>query len=283
MKTIESINKLRAEIRAWRSRQQTIAFVPTMGNLHAGHLQLVERAKALADKVVVSIFVNPLQFGANEDFDKYPRTLQQDAEKLALLNTDLVFYPQVAEIYPRGMSDLTRVIVPEALKNTLCGKSRPGHFDGVATVVNLLLQLVQPDKALFGLKDFQQFLVVQRMVTDLHILVEIIGVPTVRETDGLAMSSRNQYLTPEERHRAPRLFHSLRQIQQQISAGQKNYVALCVEQEKELQQQGFKVDYLAVRRQQDLAEATPEDTAVIILVAAGLGTTRLIDNLPYHL
>jgi pantoate--beta-alanine ligase len=283
MKIIESINKLRAEIREWRSQQHTIAFVPTMGNLHAGHLQLVERAKTLADKVVVSIFVNPLQFGANEDFDKYPRTLQQDAEKLALLNTDLVFYPQVAEIYPRGMSDLTQVIVPDALKNTLCGKSRPGHFDGVATVVNLLFQLVQPDKSLFGLKDFQQFLVVQRMVTDLHIPVEIIGVPTVREADGLAMSSRNQYLTPEERHRAPRLFHSLQQLQQQISSGQKNYVALCADRQKELQQQGFKVDYLTVRRQQDLAEATPEDTAVIILVAAGLGTTRLIDNLPYHL
>ena len=279
MKTIESIEKLRAEIRNWRENRQTIAFVPTMGNLHDGHLQLVERAKTVADRVVVSIFVNPLQFGVNEDFNKYPRTLQQDAEKLEVLQTDLIFYPQVAELYPRGMTDLTKVIVPNSLKETLCGKSRPGHFDGVATVVNLLFQLVQPDKALFGLKDFQQFLVIQRMVADLHIPVEMIGVPTVREIDGLAMSSRNQYLTVEERQRAPLLFQTLQTIQQQLLQGQTDTIALCAQAIAQLQHHDFKIDYVAIRRQQDLAASTPADKSLIILVAAWLGTTRLIDNL----
>ena len=279
MKIIESIEKLRAEIRNWRENRQTIAFVPTMGNLHDGHLQLVERAKTVADRVVVSIFVNPLQFGVNEDFNKYPRTLQQDAEKLEVLQTDLIFYPQVAELYPRGMTDLTKVIVPNSLKETLCGKSRPGHFDGVATVVNLLFQLVQPDKALFGLKDFQQFLVIQRMVADLHIPVEMIGVPTVRETDGLAMSSRNQYLSSEERQRAPLLFQTLQTIQQQLLQGKTDTIALCAQAIAQLQHHDFKIDYVAIRRQQDLAASTPADKSLIILVAARLGTTRLIDNL----
>ena len=279
MKIIESIEKLRAEIRNWRENRQTIAFVPTMGNLHDGHLQLVERAKTVADSVVVSIFVNPLQFGVNEDFNKYPRTLQQDAEKLEFLQTDLIFYPQVAELYPRGMTHLTKVIVPNSLKETLCGRSRPGHFDGVTTVVNVLFQLVQPDKALFGLKDFQQFLVIQRMVADLHIPVEMIGVPTVRERDGLAMSSRNQYLSLEERQRAPFLFQTLQMIQQQLLQGQTDTIALCAQAIAQLQQHGFKVDYVAIRRQQDLATSTPSDKSLIILVAAWLGTTRLIDNL----
>jgi pantoate--beta-alanine ligase len=283
LKIIESIEKLRAEIRNWRENRQTIAFVPTMGNLHDGHLQLVERAKMVADSVVVSIFVNPLQFGVNEDFDKYPRTLQQDAEKLEFLQTDLIFYPQVAELYPRGMTHLTKVIVPNHLKETLCGKSRPGHFDGVTTVVNILFQLVQPDKALFGLKDFQQFLVIQRMVADLHIPVEIIGVPTVREMDGLAMSSRNQYLTPEQRQRAPLLFQTLQTTKQQILQGQTDVRALCAQAIAQLQQHDFKVDYFAIRRQHDLAAITPMDKSLIILAAAWLGTTRLIDNLACQL
>lgn len=282
MKTIESIKELRAEIHNWRENRHTIAFVPTMGNLHAGHLQLVERAKNLADKVVVSIFVNPLQFGVNEDFDKYPRTLQQDAEKLAISQTDVLFCPQVAEMYPSGMNDLTQVIVADNLKNTLCGQSRPGHFDGVATVVNILFQMVQPDKAVFGLKDFQQFLVIQRMVADLHVPVEIIGEPTVRETDGLAMSSRNQYLSTEERQCASLLFETLQNIRQQLYSGQ-NRAALCSQAIDKLQQSGFKVDYLELRRQFDLAPATSADNALIILVAAWLGTTRLIDNLPIQL
>lgn len=278
MKLIESIEKLRAEIRHWRENRHTIAFVPTMGNLHAGHLQLVERAKNLADKVVVSVFVNPLQFGVNEDFDKYPRTLQQDAEKLEVLHTDLLFCPQVAEMYPRGMNNLTRVIVPDNLKNTLCGQSRPGHFDGVATVVNMLFQMVQPDKAVFGLKDFQQFLVIQQMVTDLHLPIEIIGEATVRETDGLAMSSRNQYLSSEERQLAPLLFQTLQHIQHQLQLGE-NSAALCSQAIDKLEQSGFKIDYLDVRRQQDLTPGTATDKNLIILVAAWLGTTRLIDNL----
>lgn len=282
MKQIESIEELRVRIRNWRENRHTVAFVPTMGNLHDGHLQLVKRAKTLADKVVVSIFVNPLQFGVNEDFDKYPRTLQQDAEKLATLHTDVLFYPQVAEMYPQGMTDLTRVIVPDSLKNTLCGKSRPGHFDGVATVVNLLFQMVQPDKAVFGLKDFQQFLVIQRMVADLHIPVEIIGEPTMRETDGLAMSSRNQYLSSEERQHAPLLFKTLQDMRQKLLLG-KNSAELCSQAIDKLQQNGFKMDYLDVRRQQDLAPISSNDKNLIILVAAWLGTTRLIDNLPLQL
>lgn len=282
MKQIESIEELRVRIRNWRENRHTVAFVPTMGNLHDGHLQLVKRAKTLADKVVVSIFVNPLQFGVNEDFDKYPRTLQQDAEKLATLHTDVLFYPQVAEMYPQGMTDLTRVIVPDSLKNTLCGKSRPGHFDGVATVVNLLFQMVQPDKAVFGLKDFQQFLVIQRMVADLHIPVEMIGEPTMRETDGLAMSSRNQYLSSEERQHAPLLFKTLQDMRQKLLLG-KNSAELCSQAIDKLQQNGFKMDYLDVRRQQDLAPISSNDKNLIILVAAWLGTTRLIDNLPLQL
>jgi pantoate--beta-alanine ligase len=282
MKQIESIEELRVRIRNWRENRHTVAFVPTMGNLHDGHLQLVKRAKTLADKVVVSIFVNPLQFGVNEDFDKYPRTLQQDAEKLATLHTDVLFYPQVAEMYPQGMTDLTRVIVPDSLKNTLCGKSRPGHFDGVATVVNLLFQMVQPDKAVFGLKDFQQFLVIQRMVADLHIPVEMIGEPTMRETDGLAMSSRNQYLSSEERQHAPLLFKTLQDMRQKLLLG-KNSAELCSQAIDKLQQNGFKMDYLDVRRQQDLAPISSDDKNLIILVAAWLGTTRLIDNLPLQL
>lgn len=279
MKRVESIEKLRAEVRHWRENRHTIAFVPTMGNLHAGHLQLVERAKNLADKVVVSVFVNPLQFGVNEDFDKYPRTLQQDAEKLATLHTDLLFCPQVVEMYPRGMNELTQVIVPDRLKNTLCGRSRPGHFDGVATVVNMLFQMVQPDKAVFGLKDFQQFLIIQQMVIDLHLPVEIIGEPTVREKDGLAMSSRNQYLSPKERQRAPLLFQTLQHIQQQLLLG-KNSTELCSQAINKLQQDGFNVDYLEVLRQQNLVPSTAMDENLIILVAARLGATRLIDNLP---
>lgn len=283
MKTIESIEKLREEIQNWRENQQTIAFVPTMGNLHPGHLRLVEHAKTLANKVVVSIFVNPLQFGINEDFAKYPRTLQQDADKLESLNNELLFYPQATEIYPHGMEQLTQILVPTRLKNTLCGHFRQGHFDGVATVVNLLFQIVQPHYAIFGLKDFQQFIVIQRMVADLHIPVKIIGMPTVREADGLAMSSRNQYLTATERQLAPQLFQTLQAIQQQIAQGRNDYTTLCGQMAEHLQQQGFKVDYLAVCRQQDLAEATPEDSAIVILIAAWLGTTRLIDNLPYQL
>ncbi len=208
MERIESLRDLRERVTAWRSAGARLAFVPTMGNLHAGHLTLVREARALADMVVASIFVNPLQFGAGEDLDAYPRTLEDDRRLLAGEGCDLLFTPRVDEVYPRGQAAQTRVEVP-GLSDILCGARRPGHFVGVSTVVCKLFNMVQPNLALFGEKDFQQLLVIRRMVEDLAMPVEIVGVPTVRESDGLAMSSRNGYLTAEERARAPVLYRVL--------------------------------------------------------------------------
>ncbi len=274
---IEQVDTLRKTVQTWREKNLHIGFVPTMGNLHQGHLQLVEQAAKIADKVIVSIFVNPLQFGINEDFSRYPRTFEADCAKL--IEANAVFFPSIDTMYPYGMDKQTIVKVPAELTNLLCGVSRPGHFTGVATVVTKLLNLVQPDFAVFGEKDYQQLLVIRRMVADLCLPVEIISAPIYREVDNLAMSSRNQYLTAEQRQLAPQLFATLQNIQTQLQADARDLQRLTTEAYRQLIALGFKPDYVEIRRAVDLQPVTEIDTDLIILVAAFLGQTRLIDNL----
>jgi pantoate--beta-alanine ligase len=278
MHSVHQIPPLRALIADWRRAGLRIALVPTMGNLHRGHLVLVGEALARADRVVTSVFVNPLQFGPAEDFDSYPRTLEQDAALLDEAGNHALFAPLEREVYPNGRDGCTRVEVP-GLSDQLCGASRPGHFSGVATVVAKLFNMVQPDLALFGEKDFQQLLVIRRMTADLNLPVEIIGVPTVREADGLAMSSRNGYLTPAERALAPRLHATLRQAAEALRDG---VGAAEVEREalQSLAAAGFRPDYVSVRRRDDLAPVQgAAGGALVVLAAARLGAARLIDNL----
>lgn len=277
IQTLHAIAELRAQLKAWRGEGQRIALVPTMGNLHRGHLELVRRGREVADRVVSSIFVNPLQFGPNEDFGRYPRSLEQDQTALTQAGADLLLAPSAKEIYPHGMEGLTRVNVPD-LANILCGHFRPGHFDGVATVVNILFNLVQPDVALFGEKDYQQLFILRKMAADLHIPVEIIGVATEREPDGLALSSRNQYLSAEERQRAPELYASLREVAQKLQSGRRDFSALCYAGIKRLEASQFRPQYLEVRAP-DLSAANRSGQEFVILVAAYLGKTRLIDNI----
>ena len=274
---VAHVADLRERVRAWRVAGERIAFVPTMGNLHAGHLSLVRAGRMHADRVVASIFVNPLQFGPSEDLDAYPRTLDADRRQLEASGCDLLFTPSVDEVYPRGQDSQTRVEVP-GISDILCGASRPGHFVGVATVVCKLLNMVQPDVALFGEKDFQQLLVIRRLVEDLALPVEVVGVPTARESDGLAMSSRNGYLTPEERALAPALYRVLNATAEAMRAGEPIERAERAGLDA-LAAAGLRPDYLSVRRAEDLAPAGPEDRALVILAAAYLGRARLIDNL----
>lgn len=266
------------EFRAWRKQVKgSLAFVPTMGNLHEGHLKLVDLGKQRADAVIVSIFVNPLQFGAHEDLDNYPRTFAADCQLLAERGAAAVFAPSVADVYPRGLKQQTFVEVP-GISDILCGASRPGHFRGVATIVAKLFNMVQPDIAVFGEKDFQQLQVIRLMCKDLSLPIKIIGMATERADDGLALSSRNGYLSKAERQQAPALYQALTGIAKQLTAGQAISQALTVATEQ-LQQADFRLDYLSVRRRSDLAEAQDTDKELVILVAAYLGTTRLIDNL----
>ena len=277
MELVEQIPTLRARVGTWRRADQRVAFVPTMGNLHAGHLALVREALRLADRVVVSIFVNPLQFGPSEDFGAYPRTLEQDCALLEAAGTNLLFAPPVAAVYPRGQAGQTRVEVP-GISDILCGASRPGHFVGVATVVCKLFNMVQPDLAIFGEKDFQQLLVIRLMTQDLSLPVTIQGLATVREPDGLAMSSRNGYLTREERARAPALYQILLRAGERLRAG----VAIAEVERlaaEEIAAADFGPDYCSVRRAGDLAPAGSEDRELVVLAAARLGRARLIDNL----
>lgn len=274
---VDEISQLRQQVRAWRAAGERIALVPTMGNLHAGHMALVRAARSGARRVVVSLFVNPLQFGPREDLDTYPRTLEEDRARLHDAGVDLLFAPAAEAIYPRGLDEQTRIEVP-GLSTILCGASRPGHFIGVATIVCKLFNMVQPDLAYFGEKDFQQLLVIGRMTEDLSLPVEIIGVPTVREDDGLAMSSRNGYLKPADRALAPALYRSLERAAALLREGR---ASAEVEQAglATLKAAGFKADYFSVRRIEDLAEPTRQDRDLIVLAAAYLGGTRLIDNL----
>ncbi|MFP3352781.1 pantoate--beta-alanine ligase [Pseudoalteromonas sp. SIMBA_153] len=278
MQSITEIKSLRSQVKAWRQAGLSVALVPTMGNLHRGHFSLVEKAKTLADKVVVSIFVNPMQFGANEDLDSYPRTLDADKQGLADLETDILFIPSVETIYPNGLGVQSFVDVP-GISMGYCGGSRPGHFKGVATVVTKLFNLVQPDYACFGEKDFQQLQVVKTMATDLSIPVEIIGVPTMREVSGLAMSSRNGYLSTEERQTAPVLFNTLKHCAQQLENGNKDIATLESEAKSALEDAGLKPDYFSIAQRDTLKAATLEDTRFVILAAAFLGSVRLIDNI----
>jgi len=282
MKTIASIPDLRQAIDAWRAQSLSVAFVPTMGNLHSGHLHLVEQAKRQADRAVVSIFVNPSQFGPGEDYAAYPRTPEQDAGQLAAVGADLLFLPEVAAIYPEGPGRMSFVEVP-GLSDDLCGRFRPGHFRGVATVVLKLFNLVRPDVALFGEKDYQQLAVIRRMVADLDVPVRVLGVPTVREASGLAMSSRNGYLSAEEKARAASVYASLNAAADALRLGERDFAKLERGSSEGLRQQGFEPDYFAIRRQDDLAAPGPNETRLVILTAARLGKARLIDNLQVDL
>lgn len=269
--------ELRERVRAWRARGERIAFVPTMGNLHAGHASLVSRAREQAEHVIVSVFVNPLQFGPNEDFAAYPRTPQEDRALLGSLQVDALFVPEVDDIYPRGQATSTRVHVPD-LEDILCGAFRPGHFMGVATVVAKLLNLVQPDIALFGEKDFQQLMIIRRAITDLCMPVEIIGVSTTREADGLAMSSRNRYLKPEQRALAPRIFQELEVARLAIESGSRDFATLERHGTEALTAAGFRPDYFAIRDANTLMQPDDASTELVVLTAARIGRARLIDN-----
>ncbi|MFS2123007.1 pantoate--beta-alanine ligase [Pseudomonas sp. Pseusp97] len=282
MITVKTVRELRAAVARARSEGKRIALVPTMGNLHAGHAALVTKASQRADFVVASIFVNPLQFGPSEDLDKYPRTLAADQEKLLGAGCHLLFAPTVDEMYPDGMEGQTRLHVT-GVSEGLCGGSRPGHFDGVATVVCKLFNMVQPDMALFGEKDFQQLAVIRKLVRDLNLPIQIFGEPTVRAEDGLALSSRNGYLTEEQRAVAPVLQRTLKQIAERIREGERDFPALLAEGQQQIEAAGLRIDYLEVREPVGLRPATAQDQQLVILVAAFLGSTRLIDNLAFHI
>ena len=271
------MDQLQARLSEARGKGHRIAFVPTMGNLHAGHMQLVSRAKEQAEVVVVSIYVNPLQFGAGEDLDNYPRTLATDKEKLFAAGVQLLYTPETADIYPEGMQRHTQVEVPD-LSETLCGSSRPGHFNGVTTIVAKLFNIVRPDIALFGEKDFQQLSIVRKMVSDLCMPVKVIGVPTVRDVDGLALSSRNSYLSPAQRRIAPLLHETLISCREAIACGFDNFLQLESHARMRLLQAGFTPDYFAIRDAHSLRNVTEDTEEIAILAAARLGTTRLIDN-----
>jgi pantoate--beta-alanine ligase len=278
MLIIRNVGELRAEIDRKRRLGQRIGFVPTMGNLHAGHYSLIARARESCDFVVASIFVNPTQFGENEDFSRYPRTPEQDALGLGENACDLLFLPDVDAIYPFGAKHAVRVSVPD-IGDTLEGASRPGHFDGVATVVARLFNLVQPDLAVFGSKDYQQLLVVRRMTRDLGFPVEIIGAPIVREANGLAMSSRNQYLDSSQREQAAVIQATLQWVDEQLEAGIESVGSIEMVAMDRLAAAGFKPDYVAIRRADDLGESPDRRTdRLAVLIAARLGNVRLIDN-----
>lgn len=282
MQIISDINQLREVRREWQLQGRVIGFVPTMGNLHDGHLQLVRAARQHCDIVVVSIFVNPMQFGENEDLDAYPRTLDEDRNKLDALGVDVLFTPGAGDIYPRGLEQQTFVEVP-GLSYMICGASRPGHFRGVATIVCKLFNMVQPNHAFFGEKDFQQLQVIRTMVQDLSMNLTIHGVATCREDDGLAMSSRNGYLSEHERRLAPKVYQAIQALADAILAGRRDFQQLADEQAAGLNQAGFKTDYLEVRSATTLLKPGYDEKDLVILVAAFLGKTRLIDNLTVSL
>ncbi len=280
MKTVATIEALREQVSQARQRGQRIALVPTMGNLHAGHMSLIETAKQHADFIVASIFVNPLQFGQNEDLDSYPRTLADDQAKLEAAGCALLFTPNDALMYPRGMEKHCLVHVPDVSED-LCGGSRPGHFDGVATVVTKLFNMVQPDLAVFGEKDYQQLAVIRKMVNELNIPVEIVSAAIVRDSDGLALSSRNGYLDALQRKTAPALHACLQQSVARIQSGRRDYDALLQQAASELADAGMQPDYLELREAGNLQPATAGSDRLVILAAAFLGSTRLIDNIEF--
>ncbi len=277
MQVFHHISSLREALAAERRAGKRIGFVPTMGNLHNAHLELVKIAQKNCDLVVTSIFVNPLQFGLNEDWDKYPRTLAADTAKLESVNCDYLFCPDEKEIYPNGMAEQTRVIVP-TMTDVLCGASRPGHFEGVTTVVTKLFNIVQPDEAVFGIKDFQQLAVIRRMVEDLCIPIKITVGEIFREADGLAMSSRNGFITAEERPRVAVLNRTLNGIKQQIGQGRRDFTVLVEEARAQVEAAGFRVDYISICNSRTLEMAAHDDREITILGAMYTAGARLIDN-----
>lgn len=279
MKQIEAVGKLRREVACLHGK---IALVPTMGSLHEGHLRLVRRACELAEHVVVSVFINPLQFDRAQDLQAYPRTLEQDLELLEEESVDLVFTPSAEEIYRRAMDAHTRVMVP-GISDIFCGASRPGHFMGVSTVLCKLFNMVQPQFAVFGRKDFQQLLIIRQMVQDLAMPIEVVGVDTVREADGLAMSSRNNYLNAQQRQLAPALYQALRDTEESLRQGHRDYTALEHAAIEQMANLGLKPDYFSIRRASDLEEPEGNERNLVILGAAFVGMARLIDNLEVRL
>jgi pantoate--beta-alanine ligase len=277
LETVTTIAAVREHVRAWHRAGLRVAFVPTMGNLHDGHVSLIEAARRHGERFVASIFVNPMQFGPNEDFAHYPRTPREDEQMLAAAGCNLMFTPDVAEVYPHGSERASRVEVP-ALSRILEGEFRPGHFEGVSTVVAKLFHIVEPDVAVFGEKDFQQLAVIRRMVEELCMPVEIIGAPTVRAADGLALSSRNQYLTTEERALAPRIYAELHAAAQRLEAGDADFAGIEGTGLRALESAGFRPDYFSVRLAADLTPPTPTASELVVLTAARLSRARLIDN-----
>ncbi|HHK8231748.1 TPA: pantoate--beta-alanine ligase [Serratia marcescens] len=274
---IETLPMLRQQIRRWRQEGKRIALVPTMGNLHDGHMTLVDEARARADVVVVSIFVNPMQFDRPDDLARYPRTLQEDSEKLTRRGVDLVFAPAPAAVYPQGLEQQTYVDVP-GISSILEGASRPGHFRGVSTIVSKLFNLVQPDLACFGEKDYQQLALIRKMVADMGYDIDIVGVPTVRAKDGLALSSRNGYLTAEERKIAPQLSKIMNALAQQLANGERHVETLLEQTAEQLRAAGFTPDELFIRDADSLQPLTVDSQRAVMLMAAWLGKARLIDN-----
>ena len=279
MQSVTTVTALRAALKPWRQSGESIAFVPTMGNLHDGHIELVKTARHHADRVVVSLFVNPTQFAPGGDFDDYPRTLEEDRSKLREAQADLLFHPTVDEMYP---ADANTVVQVFSLNTILCGADRPGHFDGVATLVSKLFNSVQPHCALFGEKDFQQLAVIRRFVCDLNFPITIIGVPTVREPSGLAMSSRNGYLTADQKVTAALLYQTLCDAREAVIKNQTAGTLIEQQAMQRLIQAGFRPDYFTIRRASDLAIPTEQDRQLVILTAAWLGRARLIDNVAFE-
>ncbi len=278
MDVATTVTEVRARVRDWRAAGLRVALVPTMGNLHAGHLSLLAAARYRADRVIASVFVNPLQFGPAEDFAAYPRTLAEDEGLLAEAHCDLLFAPTVEQIYPDGGAQSTLITVRD-LASVLCGQFRPGHFDGVATVVAKLFNIVAPDVAVFGEKDFQQYIIIRRMTSDLMLPVEIVGAPTVRAPDGLALSSRNRYLSPEERAIAPAIHRALQAAVKRLDEGDRNFLGIESAGWQALAVAGLRPDYFAVRDANDLQPPRLTSQELVVLTAARLGSARLIDNL----
>jgi pantoate--beta-alanine ligase len=277
-----SVTELRQYVQHWKDHGQSIALIPTMGNLHAGHMSLIDKGQSLCDRTLCSIFVNPMQFGPNEDFNHYPRTLDSDIAQLEAIGCDLVYLPTASELYPEGLDRITQIQVTDITEN-FEGAHRPGHFTGVATVVLKLFNIVKPDVSVFGKKDYQQYRVISKMVADLNLDVQIIGQETTREASGLATSSRNQYLDAEQTNRAAMIYQSLREIARQINEGERDYPAVTQRAIEDLNGAGFKTDYFSICNAETLSPAGPDDRDLVILITAGLGATRLLDNIEISL
>lgn len=277
-----SVIELRQYIQHWKNHGQSIAFIPTMGNLHLGHISLIEKGQSLCDHTICSIFVNPMQFGPNEDFNHYPRTLERDIDQLEAIGCDLVYLPAASELYPDGLEKITQIQVTD-LTGVFEGAHRPGHFTGVATIVLKLLNIVRPDVSIFGKKDFQQYRVISKMVEDLNLEVDIIGAETTREPSGLATSSRNQYLSDDQKELASLIYRTLRESAASITAGENTFDKLEQRAIERLNQAGFETDYFCVCNVETLEPASPEDRSLVILVTARLGETRLLDNIEIDL